>query len=137
LEFVEKKGYDYDQVMDSKPGETIATGILTLYHAEMSPASFAKQLENNLGETLVKNISSIENSQELNIENTVNLALNEFTKYLKKYPYLQKIFLLKRRYKLLKRALLLSLSERMGSDIGQSMPISGSFQISPFSFSPE
>jgi hypothetical protein len=79
LEFVEKKGYDYDQVMDSKPGETIATGILTLYRAEMSPASFAKQLENNLGETLVKSISSIENGQELNIEDNVILALNEVT----------------------------------------------------------
>jgi hypothetical protein len=123
--------------MDSKPGKTIATGISTLYSAEMSSASFAKQLKNNLEETLVKNISSIENGQELNIEDTVNLALNKFTKYLQKYPYLKNTFLFKRRYKLLKRGLLLSFSERMGSDIGQSMPISGSFQISPFSFSPE
>ena len=67
LEFVEKKGYDYDQVMDSKPGETIATEILTLCRAEMSSTSFAKQLKNNLDETLVKNISSIESGHELNI----------------------------------------------------------------------
>ena len=44
----------------------------------MSSASFAKQLKNNLDKTLVKNISSIENGQELNIEDTVNLVFNEF-----------------------------------------------------------
>ena len=67
LEFGKKKGYDYDQILDSKPGKTIAGEILTLCCAEMSSASFAKQLKNNLDETLVKNISSIESSQELNI----------------------------------------------------------------------
>ena len=137
LEFNEKKGFDYDQVLDSKSGETIATEILTLYRAEMSSVSFAKLIKNYLDETLVKNISSIENGQELNIEDTINLAFNEFTKYLQKQPYLRKNFLLKRRYKFLKRGLLLSLSERMGSKVGQSIPISGSFQISPFSFAPE
>ncbi len=84
LEFGEKKGFDYDQILDSKPGKTIAAEILTLYRAEMGSASFEKQLRNNLDETLVKNISSIENGPELNIEDTVNLAYNEFTKYLKK-----------------------------------------------------
>jgi hypothetical protein len=84
LDFGEKKGFDYDQVVDSKPGRTIATEILTLYRAEMNSASFAKQLQNNLDETLVKNISFIHNGQELNIEDTVNLAFNEFTKYLQK-----------------------------------------------------
>ena len=67
LEFGKKKGYDYDQILASKPGETIATEILTICRAEMSSASFAKQLKNNLDETLLKNISSIESSQELNI----------------------------------------------------------------------
>jgi hypothetical protein len=84
LEFGEKKGFDYDQILESKPGKTIATEILKLYRVEMSSASFAKQLKNNLDETLVKNIESIENGQELNIEDTVNLAFNEFTKYLQK-----------------------------------------------------
>ena len=84
MAFGEKKGYDYDQILDSKPGKTIATEILTLYRAEMSSTSFAKQLKNNLDETLVKNIASIENGQELNIEDTVNLAFNEFTKYIQK-----------------------------------------------------
>ena len=84
LEFNEKKGFDYDQVLDSKSGETIATEILTLYRAEMSSVSFAKLIKNYLDETLVKNISSIENGQELNIEDTINLAFNEFTKYLQK-----------------------------------------------------
>ena len=67
LEFGKKKGYDYDQILDSKPGETIATEILTLCRTEMSSASFVKQLKNNLDKTLVKNISSIESGQELNI----------------------------------------------------------------------
>ena len=42
LEFGEKKGYYYDQTMDSKPEETITTEMLTLYRAEMSSASFVK-----------------------------------------------------------------------------------------------
>ena len=67
LEFGKKKGYDYDQILDSKPGETLATEILTFCRAEMSSTSFAKQLKNNLDETLVKNISSIESGHELNI----------------------------------------------------------------------
>ena len=67
LEFGEKKGFDYNQILDSKPGKTIAAEILTLYRAEMGSASFEKQLRNNLDETLVKNISSIESGQELNI----------------------------------------------------------------------
>ena len=82
LEFAEKKGFDYDQILASKPGKTIAAEILSLYNAEMSSFS-EKQLKNNLDETLVKNIESIKNGQELNIEDTVNLAFNEFNKYLK------------------------------------------------------
>jgi hypothetical protein len=83
LEFGEKKGFDYDQILESKPGKTIATEILTLHNAETNSTSFEKQLRNNLDQTLVKNIASIENGQERNIEDTVNLAFNEFTKYLK------------------------------------------------------
>ena len=82
LEFGEKKGFDYDQILASKPGKTIATEILSVYNTETSSSS-EKQLKNNLDETLVKNIDSIENGQELNIEDTVNLAFNEFNKYLK------------------------------------------------------
>ena len=73
----------YDQVLDRKP-KKIAIEILTLYRVEMSSASFAKQLKNNLDKTLIKNISSIENGQELNIEDSVNLVFNEVTKYLQK-----------------------------------------------------
>jgi hypothetical protein len=50
----------------------------------MRSASFAKQLKSNLDKILVKNISSIENGQGLKIEDTVNLAFNEATKYLQK-----------------------------------------------------
>ena len=82
LEFAEKKGFDYDQILASKPGKTIAAEILSVYNTETSSSS-EKQLKNNLDETLVKNLESIENGQELNIEDTVNLAFNEFNKYLK------------------------------------------------------
>jgi len=82
LEFAEKKGFDYDQILTSKPGKTIAAEILSVYNAETSSSS-EKQLKNNLDETLVKNIESIANGQEINIEDTVNLAFNEFSKYLK------------------------------------------------------
>ena len=40
----------------------------------MGSSSFEKQLKNSLDETLVKNISTIENGQNLNIEDNVNLA---------------------------------------------------------------
>jgi len=82
LEFAEKKGFDYDQILTSKPGKTIAAEILSVYNTEMSSSS-EKQLKNNLDETLVKNIESIANGQEINIEDTINLAFNEFSKYLK------------------------------------------------------
>ena len=82
LEFAEKKGFDYDQILTSKPGKTIAAEILSVYNAETSSSS-EKQLKNNLDETLVKNIESIANGQEINIEDTINLAFNEFSKYLK------------------------------------------------------
>ena len=82
LEFGEKKGFDYDQILDSKPGISIAGEIVTLYKNEMGSSSFEKMLKNNLDETLVKNISTIENEQDLNIEDTVNLAYREFNKYL-------------------------------------------------------
>ena len=82
LEFGEKKGYEYDQILDSKPGKSIAGEILTLYKNEMGSASFEKQLKFSLDETLVKNIPKIENGADLNIENTVNLAYTEFNKFL-------------------------------------------------------
>ena len=82
LEFAEKKGFDYDQILTSKPGKTIAAEILSVYNAETSSSS-EKQLKNNLDETLVKNIESIANGQEINIEDTVNLVFNEYSKYVK------------------------------------------------------
>ena len=82
LEFGEKKGFDYDQILDSKPGKSIAGEILTLYKNEMGSGSFEKLLKNSLDETLVKNIPNIENGADLNIEDTVNLAYKEFNKYL-------------------------------------------------------
>ena len=48
----------------------------------MGSGSFKKLLKNSLDETLVKNISTIENEQDLNIEDTLNLAYREFNKYL-------------------------------------------------------
>ena len=88
LEFGEKKGFDYDQILDSKPGISIAGEIVTLYKNERGSSSFEKMLKNSLDETLVKNISTIENEQNLNIEDAVNMAYSEFNKYLfrKSFP---------------------------------------------------
>ena len=80
LEFGEKKGFDYDKILDSKPGKTIAKEILTLYKNEMGSANFEKLLKNSLDETLVKNISNIESDSELDIEETVSIAYSEFKK---------------------------------------------------------
>ena len=88
LEFGEKKGFDYEQILDSKPGISIAGEIVTLYKNEMGSSSFEKMLKNSLDEALVKNISTIENEQDLNIEDAVNMAYREFNKYLfrKSFP---------------------------------------------------
>ena len=80
LEFGEKKGFDYDKILDSKPGKTIAKEILTLYKNEMGSTNFEKQLKNSLDETLVRNISNIESDSELDIEETVSKAYNEIKK---------------------------------------------------------
>ena len=80
LEFGEKKGFDYDKIMESKPGKTIAEEILNLYKNEMGSSNFEKQLKNSLDETLVKNISNIESDSELDIEETVSKSYNEFKK---------------------------------------------------------
>ena len=53
-----------------------------MYKNEMGSGSFQKQLKNSLDQNLMKNISTIENGQDLNIEDTVNLAYKEFNKYL-------------------------------------------------------
>ena len=80
LEFGEKKGFDYDKIMDSKPGKTIAEEILTLYKNAMGSSNFEKQLKNSLDETLVRNISNIDSDSEFDIEETVSKAYNEFKK---------------------------------------------------------
>ena len=58
------------------------SSMIKMYQYEMGEGSFQKQLKNSLDETLVKNISTIEKGQDLNIEDTVNLAYKEFNKYL-------------------------------------------------------
>ena len=80
LEFGEKKGFEYNKILDSKPGIGIAEEILTLYRNEMKSSNFEKQLKNSLDKTLVQNISNIESESDLDIEKTVNEAYNEFKK---------------------------------------------------------
>jgi hypothetical protein len=48
-EFGEKKGFDYDQILDSKPGISIAGEIVTLYKNEMGSSSFEKMLKKQFG----------------------------------------------------------------------------------------
>ena len=80
LEFGEKKGFEYNRILDSKPGKGIAEEILTLYRNEMKSSNFEKQLKNSLDKTLVQNISNIESESDLDIEETVNAAYKEFKK---------------------------------------------------------
>lgn len=58
------------------------SSMIITYENEMGSGSFEKQFKNSLDETLVKNISTIENGQDLNIEDTVNLFYKDFNKYL-------------------------------------------------------
>ena len=78
LEFAEKKGFDYDQTLDSKPGKGIAGEIMELYRSEADSAAFEKKIKNRLDETLVKHNVLGPDEEPLDIEVTIDTAFSEF-----------------------------------------------------------
>ena len=84
LEFAAQKGFDYDQVLQSKPGRQIIEELMTLYRSEMvNSKGFSEQMKNKLDQALVHNIKKINDKNPdhpLNIEEEINKAYNSFVK---------------------------------------------------------
>lgn len=81
LDFGEKKGYNYDQILDSKPGKMMAGEIIQLYQSESGSSWFEKKLKNSLDEALVKAVKQDPNLS-LNIEDAINQAFEDFNRLL-------------------------------------------------------
>ncbi|PIQ99835.1 MAG: hypothetical protein COV66_09515 [Nitrospinae bacterium CG11_big_fil_rev_8_21_14_0_20_45_15] len=82
MEFGEKKGADYETILDSKPGKMISREIMSTYKKEIEKSpSFAKKMKNNLDEALVKAINP-DVDGDVDIEAAVEKAYSEFIKRL-------------------------------------------------------
>lgn len=82
LQFATDKGFDYDQVLQSKPGKEIMQNLLDLYRSEISASpSFHDQLKNKLDQALVQNSDS-GSPEQMDIEGAVNKAFIAFAKLL-------------------------------------------------------
>ena len=81
LESGKKKGFDYDQILDSKPGKSITEEIMLVYREEMERSgAFKNQLKNNLDRTLVE--STNPEKGDVNIEELVDRVFNAFVTFL-------------------------------------------------------
>lgn len=82
LEFAAQKNFDYDQVLQSKPGKQIMEDLMVLYRSEMvNSKGFAEQMKNKLDQALVQNMAKLNEKDPehpLNIEEEVNKAYNSF-----------------------------------------------------------
>lgn len=85
LSFGEKKGYDYNQIMASKPGKEIASEIMALYREEASGKSFEMKLKNQLDETLIKFHVPDKDEEVFNIEEAINTAYSEFIRLINSF----------------------------------------------------
>lgn len=85
IEFAETHGFDYDQMLASKPGQEIMKSIFTLYRSEMkkSPAVEDK-LRNRLDEALVQYSIRYEGKENVNIEEEVEKGLEAFVSLIQK-----------------------------------------------------
>ena len=82
LDFAEKKGFNYDQTLDSKPGKGIAKEVMKLYHTEVQSKGIQTKIKNRLDETLVKANATDQDGNPVNLEEEVNKAFSEFTRLL-------------------------------------------------------
>ena len=85
LSFGEKKGYDYNRIMASKPGKEIASEIMALYREEASGKSFEMKLKNQLDETLIKFHVPYKDEEVFNIEEAINTAYSEFIRLINSF----------------------------------------------------
>ncbi len=85
IDFAETHGFDYDQMLASKPGQDIMKTIFKLYRSEMkkSPA-IAEKLRNRLDEALVECSIRDEGIDDINIEEEVEKGLQAFVRLIQK-----------------------------------------------------
>ncbi|MBI4389791.1 MAG: hypothetical protein HY580_06380 [Nitrospinae bacterium] len=83
LQFATEKGYNYEQVLLSKPGKEIMQSLTDQYRLEFSGSpGFSDQLNNRLDEALVQSHKADDSEEALDIEQTVKKAYDTFTKLL-------------------------------------------------------
>ncbi len=85
IDFGSKKGFNYDQILDSKPGKGITAELMQLYRAEAQGSYFEKKLKNNLDQALV-NFVTHNAGENINIEDSIQLAFDQFLSLLAKAP---------------------------------------------------
>ncbi len=85
IEFAETHGFDYDQMLASKPGQEIMKSIFQQYRSEMkkSPA-VEEKLRNRLDEALVEYSIRNEEKEDINIEEEVEKGLQAFVRLIQK-----------------------------------------------------
>ncbi|MBI4383323.1 MAG: hypothetical protein HY579_04740 [Nitrospinae bacterium] len=83
LQFAAEKGYNYEQVLMSKPGKEIMQSLTDQYRLEFSSSpGFSDQLKNKLDEALVQSHKAGDSEEALDIEQTIKKAYDTFTKLL-------------------------------------------------------
>ena len=83
LDFGEKKGFDYDKILDSKPGKGITAEIMALYRIAAQGSYFEKKLKNDPDQELVHFVR--QNPDEtINLEDSINSAFDQFLHLLEK-----------------------------------------------------
>lgn len=83
LQFASEKGYNYEQVLLSKPGKEIMQNLTDQYRLEFSSSpGFSDQLKNRLDEALVQSHKAGDSEETLDIEQTIKTAYDTFTKLL-------------------------------------------------------
>ncbi|PIQ97745.1 MAG: hypothetical protein COV67_02580 [Nitrospinae bacterium CG11_big_fil_rev_8_21_14_0_20_56_8] len=82
IEFGGQRGYDYDNIIDSKPGRAITEEIVQTYRKEIAKsAGFEKKMKNSLDQMLIKSINP-DIDGDIDIEKTIDFAFKQFMNYL-------------------------------------------------------
>ncbi|MCA9484947.1 MAG: hypothetical protein KC553_14545 [Nitrospina sp.] len=85
IEFADKHGFDYDQMLASKPGQDIMKSIFNMYRTELkNNRGILDILKNRLDEALVDYSIRHPEDTDFNIEESVGKALNAFLSLVQK-----------------------------------------------------
>lgn len=85
IEFAEKNGFDYDQMLASKPGQDIMKSIFNMYRTELkNNRGILDILKNRLDEALVDYSVRNPDDADFNIEESVEQAMQAFLSLIQK-----------------------------------------------------